>query len=191
MRLLIVRHGETEGNLGSILAGPEDSLNSNGKAQAQALSESLKNERIEAIFSSPYSRARETAEAIAKNHQDAQFIVDNDLREMELGSYLNKKYDEVDWEKMPPDVEPRTSTYARAKKAIERALAKYPAGTVVFVSHNAMNKAAIRFLRGWDANDRKPIPQDNTAVTIFEVSEKGNKEILFNSTKHLETMPKG
>jgi len=186
MKLIIARHGETEGNVKKILADIDDPLTSKGKEQAENLSRRLKNEKIDAIFSSPIIRAKETAKIIAKNHPNADFIIADELKEGELGSYLNKGFDEVDWELMPKDVESRLSMYQRAKIIVEKALEKYPKGTVLFVSHNAMNKAIIRFLRKWHPEDKKSIPQGNTAVTIFEISEKERKEIIFNCMQHLD-----
>lgn len=186
MRLIITRHGETEGNVKRILADISDPLTLNGIKQAEAVSERLKNEHIDAIFSSPIPRAKETAQIIAKNHPNTKFIVVDELKEMELGSYLNKDFDEVDWDLMPDDVESRTSMYDRAKIIIERVLEKFSSGTVLFVSHNAINKAIIRFLRKWHPEDRKSIPQGNTAISIFEISAKERKEIIFNCIKHLD-----
>lgn len=185
MKLIITRHGETEGNIKKILADIDDPLTSKGREQAKKVSDRLKNEKIDAIFSSPITRAKETAQIIAKHHQNADFIIVDELKEMELGSYLNKGFEEVDWDLMPEDVESRSSMYRRAKIIIEKVLEKYPNGTVLFVSHNAMNKAIIRFLRKWHPEDRKSIPQGNTAITIFEISEKERKEIIFNCTQHL------
>jgi len=186
MRLIITRHGETEGNIKRILAGVDDPLTSKGKEQAKKVSDRLKSEKIDAIFSSPITRAKETAKIIAKNHPHADFIVVDELREIELGSYLNKGFDEVSWGSMPSDVESRSSIHERARIIVERTLEEYPEGTVLFVAHNAMNKTLIRFLRRWNLEDKRSIPQGNTAITIFEISKKNCKEILFNCTRHLE-----
>ena len=185
MKLIITRHGETKGNVKRILADIDDPLTLNGKKQAKALSERLKKEKIDVIFSSPLIRAKETAQIIAQNHPNTKFILVDELKEMKLGSSLNKRLDEIDWDLMPKDVENRTSLYERAKMIIEKVLEEYPRCTVLFVAHNAINKAMIRFLRKWDPEDRKSIPQGNTALSIFEISEKGCKEIIFNCKKHL------
>ena len=185
MKLIITRHGETEGNIKRILADISDPLTPRGIKQAEAVSERLKNEKIDAILSSPIIRAKETAQIIAKNHPDARFIVVDELKEMELGSYLNKSFDEVDWDLIPKDVENRTSLYERAKTIIERVLREYPFQVILFVSHNAINKAMIRYLRKWNPEDKRSIPQGNTAISIFEISLRERKEILFNCTKHI------
>jgi len=186
MKLIITRHGETEGNVNQILADSNDPLTPNGKKQAKALAQRLSNEKIDAIYTSPFKRARETAEIIHKKNKNAKLIIVEELKEMELGSYLNKKGTEVNWDVMPKDVESKNSLYERAKKAIERAVKEYPNGKVLFVAHNAINKAMIRFLRNMHPEDKMSIRQGNTAVTIFEISAKERKEILFNCMKHVE-----
>jgi probable phosphoglycerate mutase len=185
MKLIITRHGRTEGNIKRILADVHDPLAPEGIKQAEAVSERLKDEKIDVIFSSPLIRAKKTAQIIAKHHPGTKFIVVDELREMELGSYTNKCWDDVDWDLMPDDVENRTSLYERGKVIIERVLEEYPTCTVLFVAHNAINKAMIRFLRKWHPEDRQPIPQGNTAITIFEISAEERKEIIFNCTKHV------
>ncbi|MBI2629581.1 histidine phosphatase family protein [Candidatus Pacearchaeota archaeon] len=185
MKLIITRHGETEGNVKRILADISDPLTSNGIKQAKAVSERLKSEHLDVIFSSPIIRAKETAKIIAKNHPITKFIVVDELKEMDLGSYLNKSFDKVDWDLMPEDVENKISLFERGKTIIERVLEEYPTGTILFVAHNAINKAMIRFIRKWHPEDRRSIPQGNTAISIFEISPKERREMLFNCTKHL------
>ena len=66
MRLLLVRHGETDWNAAGRIQGCTDTpLNARGRAQAAALAEKLRSsERAEALYTSPLRRAAETAEII-------------------------------------------------------------------------------------------------------------------------------
>jgi probable phosphoglycerate mutase len=64
-----VRHAESEGNVNGLWQGQaEYPLSETGRAQARALSEYLfrKGERFDAVFSSPLTRARDTAAAVAE-----------------------------------------------------------------------------------------------------------------------------
>ena len=66
--ITLLRHGESVGNAESRWQGQADfPLTDHGRAQAQALSERWKRERMrfDFIISSPLSRARETAEIVA------------------------------------------------------------------------------------------------------------------------------
>ena len=105
-RLWIVRHGESAGNVARDAAYDRKSalidiqvrdvdvpLSALGQKQAQALGDwfgSLPaNERPEVVLTSPYLRARSTAEAIRAGRglgpRFKQFVVDERLREKELG----------------------------------------------------------------------------------------------------------
>ena len=57
MRLILIRHGHPNYE--------KDCLTALGQCQAEAAAERLAGERIEAIYTSPMGRARETAEATA------------------------------------------------------------------------------------------------------------------------------
>ena len=67
MKLLLVRHGQCESNLGNRFQGQVDSpLTELGRRQARAAAERLKREPIAALYSSDLSRARDTAAPIAE-----------------------------------------------------------------------------------------------------------------------------
>lgn len=69
VRLIVLRHGETEWNREGRYQGCIDTrLSGEGLAQAGAVSRALASGRLGAVYSSPLARARETAEAIAKPH---------------------------------------------------------------------------------------------------------------------------
>ena len=67
MRVLLARHGQTDWNAAAKIQGASDvPLNARGREQARSLAERVRRERVGAIYSSPLSRARETAEIIGK-----------------------------------------------------------------------------------------------------------------------------
>jgi broad specificity phosphatase PhoE len=73
--LLLTRHGETEWNANGLIQGNQDiPLNENGRAQATRLGTLLKVRHIVKIYSSPLSRARETAGIIKAALQDGMTI---------------------------------------------------------------------------------------------------------------------
>ena len=71
VRIILVRHGETEWNKDHRIQGGASDvpLNAVGLRQATQVAERLKNERIEAVYSSPLQRALYTAREIARHHQ--------------------------------------------------------------------------------------------------------------------------
>ncbi len=85
MRLILVRHGQTDWNMEYRAQGQSDvPLNPAGEAQAEAIARALKEEPVEAIYSSPLSRAYQTAQAIGRFHQ-AKIITDDRLKELDVG----------------------------------------------------------------------------------------------------------
>ena len=67
MRLLLVRHGETEGNVSRTLQGADDPLTERGRRQARELAAHLSGrDDVAALYASPYRRAFETARAIGE-----------------------------------------------------------------------------------------------------------------------------
>jgi broad specificity phosphatase PhoE len=67
MKIYLIRHGETTGDLENRFGGDyDDQLTENGKKQAQKLAKQLQDKDIEIIFASPRIRAKETAEEVSK-----------------------------------------------------------------------------------------------------------------------------
>lgn len=66
-----MRHGQTQWNLERRFqgGGSDIRLNELGRRQARAAGLALKGERIDAVYSSPLSRARDTARQIARHHR--------------------------------------------------------------------------------------------------------------------------
>lgn len=89
MKIYIVRHGETKGNVKASLNGwIDDPLNENGIKIAIQTGEGLKGIVFDACFSSPLSRAKKTAELILKesgNNCDVHY--DDRLKELNVGDY--------------------------------------------------------------------------------------------------------
>ncbi len=65
MKLYLVRHGQSEGNLTHIFQGPEENLTALGKKQAEFLAHRFESIPVDYILASPYIRAQQTAEYIS------------------------------------------------------------------------------------------------------------------------------
>lgn len=99
LRILIIRHGETDHNVEGIIQGQLDTdLNEMGRKQAYLVAQSLANEHIDEVYSSPLKRAKDTAKAIVDQHPNRkydrmQFWYDKRLKERGFGSLEGRKYD--------------------------------------------------------------------------------------------------
>ena len=111
MELLVVRHGESDGNADGRLQGSIDSpLSPRGKEQARRLARWLNTQRIgwDVAYSSPLSRALETARLLSELTHNPLPTIDPDLREIDAGSLegLNRN----DMEERYPDFLKRAIT---------------------------------------------------------------------------------
>ncbi|WWC58997.1 uncharacterized protein I303_101543 [Kwoniella dejecticola CBS 10117] len=104
MLLYFVRHGQTKDNVQGIIQGHKDTpLNAHGRKESERLSERLKDLKIHEAWSSPLSRARETAEIILKHHPDIELKFHNGIKERFLGSMEGRR--RKLGEHAPPDAE--------------------------------------------------------------------------------------
>ncbi|MET1088539.1 MAG: histidine phosphatase family protein [Arthrobacter sp.] len=87
MKLLLIRHGQTLGNvLGQLdTAHPGPGLTELGERQAEALARSLANERIEALYASTLIRTQITAAPLGRLHNLDVEVLDG-LHEIEAGA---------------------------------------------------------------------------------------------------------
>lgn len=194
MKLIITRHGETTDNREGIATGQlQGKLTSKGLAQAKALGKRLKDEKIDIIYSSDLKRTVDTAEEISKYHPDAEFIVDERIRERSLGDLEGKHFPEDwNWENLPEGVETDFEIYERAKEFLDdRIFSKadeLKGKTIVIACHGGMKMAILCVITETDPKDFNRFEGiGNTAISIYILnSEKNFEELGYNCTSHLE-----
>ena len=78
MRLILIRHGETQSNVNHLLdtAYPGAPLTDNGLQQAHDLAESIAHEHIDALFVSTLTRAQQTAAPLAEKRGMQASVID-------------------------------------------------------------------------------------------------------------------
>ena len=92
-RLLMIRHAESEGNRDGIFtATPLVPLTARGEEQARRAARWMRSRHAAArVVSSPYTRARQTADIIAKV-LDVPIVIEEDLRERDYGRLAGLAY---------------------------------------------------------------------------------------------------
>lgn len=168
MRLLLIRHGQTPGNvLGQLdTAHPGPALTELGERQAAALARVLANERIDLLYASTLVRTQITATPLA-TVRGLDIEVLEGLHEIEAGAlekatdrashlrYLGTVFDwaEGSLDRRMPEGPSGHDFFARYDASIARvAAATGGAGTAAVVSHGA----AIRVWAGLRAGNREP-----------------------------------
>ena len=93
--ILLVRHGETDDNAADRFQGQLDThLNERGREQSRALARRLAGEKLRALYSSPLSRARETAQIIAAELA-LEPVYDARFMEADTGDWTGRPYADV------------------------------------------------------------------------------------------------
>jgi broad specificity phosphatase PhoE len=85
--IFLARHGESDWNVEKRFQGHRDRpLTERGREQAHALADLVGAEKIDAVYTSPLSRARETAEIVAAR-VGLKVVALPELREVDTGSW--------------------------------------------------------------------------------------------------------
>lgn len=97
LRLLFVRHGETQDNIDKILQGLRDtSLTEKGHAEAKTLARKLQGRNIDAVYHSPLTRIVQTIQPILADRPYVAVKADSDLTGQSLGKLEGGSYDSID-----------------------------------------------------------------------------------------------
>ena len=155
----LLRHGQTPLSIERRFAGIGDiDLTELGAQQARSAAQRLARRPapIKAIVTSPLRRARRTAEEVARA-TGAALRVEDDLRETDFGAWEGLTFAEVsqkwpaemrEWlagtDAAPPGGESFADVERRVVAALERLLTRYPAATVLVVSHVTPIKTLVR-----------------------------------------------
>lgn len=91
MDIILIRHGETEDNLGRIFSRDNTKLTEKGKTQISNSKKLLKNFEYEEVYYSPLTRAVESTEVLGLNG-----IVENRIREIDFGSFTGMTFHEIE-----------------------------------------------------------------------------------------------
>lgn len=150
MTLALVRHGRTAWNLERRLQGRSDiALDAHGEAQAEAAGRLLARAQWGRVFTSPLTRAAQTAVILGSHLGAADPVVEPDLLERDFGEAEGMRVAEAA-ERWPSGDYPGSETAVelgrRAGSALG-ALLEAP-GTAVVVSHGVFLRAGIEAVTG-------------------------------------------
>ena len=155
----LLRHGEPAifGRLNGRLPGV--GLSENGRAEAATQARRLAGEKIEAIYSSPMQRTRETAEIIA-GRLGLPIRYREDVIEIDYGEWTGLTFDQIRqderwqmWSRSRsiaavPGGESWRQVHERVVGALFDLRQAHPEGSVVIVSHGDVIRAAMLFALG-------------------------------------------
>ena len=187
LSVYLLRHGETSYNAdGNRYCGRTDaSLTNKGIQQADGVYQRMMGKKIDAVYSSPLSRAHLTAQ-IATGSKQVQ--TDERIIEVDFGNWEGKTKEEFIaedpslWEAWMQDPENAKAggTGESGSAIIERVnaffnemLQKHINETIVVVGHNGINRLYMAYKLGMQLKHYRRIFQENSAITFFELDDAG------------------
>lgn len=182
-----IRHGVTAWNKEGRAQGSSDiPLDAEGRETAEKLALRLMNEEWTTIFTSPMTRARQTADIIAKQLHCA-VVEDGRLRERSGGLIEGTTEQErqqkwgPDWRALDLKFETPDSVVARGLAFVAEQALINPQQKILVVSHGSFLKRIIGALLDDPSYEVKIA---NTSLTIIDVENKSCS--ILNDTAHLE-----
>ncbi|WP_144790816.1 MSMEG_4193 family putative phosphomutase [Kocuria palustris] len=175
----MVRHGLTP-TTGKVLPGraPGLHLSEKGLAQAQRLAERFEGLSVDALYSSPLERTRETAEPI-EQATGLTLEVEPDLLECDFGEWTGEKLKRVaklpEWTTVQhapstfrfPDGESFSEMQHRMIQGVQRIRDRHPGQTVVCFSHADPIKALLNHALGSHLDHFQRIAVDPCSVSAI------------------------
>jgi broad specificity phosphatase PhoE len=196
MKIIVVRHGQTGYNKDRRYMGHLDvGLSKDGQEQARRLAERLAGEKIHFIYSSDLERAKQTLGHITTKHGNVPVHFDPQLRERKLGAFEGKLRSEVDWDsvpgnhlaKKPPGGESLSDMKGRVNRFLKHLKDRHRGETVLLVTHGGTIRVINHLLMREslvESFERYKIK--NTAVCIYDMTDKKPRIICFNDASHLD-----
>ncbi len=188
-KFILIRHGESLGNLKKIYLGHTDwDLSDAGKEQARVCAEYFKDEDISAIYSSDLLRAYNTAVPHSRLHS-LPINPSRDLREVNVGewegkevSYISSRWHEefdIIWRtefgtSTPPGGETVQDAAKRFKAKLLR-IAEECEGRVLVTAHAAVIRAFWCYISGVEPRlwgEFVPFPSNASATFVGLEGEK-------------------
>jgi len=197
LRILLVRHGESVGNIDDKYSGhTDDGLSDLGREQVKKVAARLRGEQIAAVYASDLIRAYETAAAIAAEH-GLTVVKMPGLREINFGDWdgvpgaeIMQRWGEdiTRWREDPMRVRaPGGETYTEVRErflaSLQAIAARHDAETVAVVTHGGPIAALYCELLQKKFYE---CAVKNTAVCELEFGPDGLKIVSHGDASHLE-----
>lgn len=199
MRILLLRHAETAWNRERRFQGWRDiPLSATGREQAESAARLLAATPLDAVWSSPLSRARETAQTIAAPHRLA--VRESEaFKEMSFGDWEGLTREEVRerfpdahrvWAETPhearwPGAEPLEMVRARALAGLADLRRAHDGQTVCLVSHGITGRILILEALGLGLDRLWSLQLSSTGISELELRDDWATLHRMNSLIHL------
>jgi 2,3-bisphosphoglycerate-dependent phosphoglycerate mutase len=202
IKVIIVRHGETQWNLEGRWQGHDDSpLTVAGIQQAEAVANYLVNHNFSVIYSSDLGRAFQTAKRIS-DKTGKKIITDYRLRERHLGVFQGLTESEIR-ETLPdeygryhgmypdhviPNGESVRQLHERSISCINEITQKHLGESIVLVTHGGVLNGFLRYVIGISLEAPRMFKLWNAGINIFSHENSNWMLYTFGDVHHLDSM---
>lgn len=202
MQIVLIRHAHSKANERGVLSGrlPGVALSDKGVEQSQRLVSRLGAMTIRSLHVSPLARCNETIspwwnEVGSKNNPKVALVEDNDIIEVDYGSWSGKKLAVLshkrEWKIVQsspsamyfPQGEGLAQVQVRAMNAIHKALTNKGKGSDVFVTHGDVIKTIVSSVLAMHLDDFQRIVIDPASVTVLDYSSDKPRVLLMNDSR--------
>jgi 2,3-bisphosphoglycerate-dependent phosphoglycerate mutase len=200
MAILLVRHGETDGNAGRILQRPDVPLNERGLRQAEQVARRLFALGFVHILCSDLIRAQMTAAPLAARSgiaiEESPLLQERNFGDLRGLPYAALTEDPFRPDFAPPNGEDWPTFHARVAEAFAFIVSRRRnvSGTLVVVTHGLVCRALVERHAQMPGAMVVPDRFDNTSVTVLHEDAPHGVSLL-NCTRHLtlslDTDPNG
>lgn len=200
MRIYLVRHGQTIRGREETFRGRMDvPLDDTGRSQAASTAKALREANLAAVYTSPLSRATDTARAIAVPH-NLNVAVLEALTDIDVGEWEGLSTDQIrseygklylDWQTGPdsftfPGGESLSDVSARAISALGSILSSHsPDDEVVVVSHRVLTKLILLDILHAPVSSFWKLSQGPCCINVVNHTEAGYIVEAVNCVSHL------
>ena len=176
MKLYVARHGQTDWNVENKVCGSTNRpLTEQGKEQAKALAEKMKDKNIDVIIASPMLRAMQTAGAVSLA-TGIPVIMDERLREHDYGEFegFDRSRDEY-WQQKYlfatkfPKGESVLQLAHRVYSLLEDVKKAYPDKTVLLVCHGGVSRMIKTYFDDMTNDEFFHYSPENAFVAEYEM----------------------
>jgi broad specificity phosphatase PhoE len=201
--LLLIRHGESEGNRFQVFCGRTDvALTDLGRKQAEATAEFLKDRPIHAFYASPLTRAYDTCVAVANRHGKPVTKVEG-FAEIFGGAWETlpfttiaaqypaelKVWNETIGLSRIPGGETPQQVQERGYAALETVAAAHPGQTVCIAAHGMLIRTVVAKIIGLPLEQLHTYPwAPNASVTTVEYEDGVFRLVEHGASEHLKDL---
>lgn len=200
MKLIAIRHGETEWNKEGREMGQLDSpLTKHGIQQAKAIAKRLSHYQFAALYSSDLGRAVHTAKIIS-DITGVDLTIDIDLRERHMGIFQGltnvqmaeqfpkeyEKFRAIGQVYQIPNGESGLQRLDRSMRVLSEIANRHLNATIVVVTHGGFLMGFFEYVLGLEPGNSWRFKKQNASYNSFDYDGRKWSLETWNDTSHLE-----